>query len=189
MRLISSCSVQSSSLLLCSSFRPFWRITQLSPWYVPLPPSPSSTYTREMEAYELFVHQTRLVIVFLHALMETVLAFMNHFPLFAVMLRLKDSARLPGGLEFELCTTKGEAGEGYLRMRNNPLHLAGIFFAQYVIIFLSLCSTIARYGSPVLIKTNSLKLSRRLASHYSPVYLLGRLLTGTYLLPLPSKVL
>lgn len=28
--------------------------------------------------------------------METALAFMNHFPLFAVMLRFKDPARLPG---------------------------------------------------------------------------------------------
>lgn len=34
----------------------------------------------------------------MHATMETALAFMNHFPLFAVMLRLKDPARLPGEL-------------------------------------------------------------------------------------------
>lgn len=35
-------------------------------------------------------------------LLEGQLAFLNHFPLFAVMLRLKDSKRLPGGLTFEL---------------------------------------------------------------------------------------
>lgn len=34
--------------------------------------------------------------------METILAFFNHFPLFAIMLRLKDPHRLPGGLEFEI---------------------------------------------------------------------------------------
>lgn len=72
----------------------------------------------------------------MHASMETALAFMNHFPLFAVMLRLKDPARLPGqsidqpkyvilwltrfslvagGLQFELL--EGKHGEGvYLKM-------------------------------------------------------------------------
>lgn len=58
--------------------------------------------------------------------METALAFMNHFPLFAVMLRCKDPARLPGtfwgplargngaddvrcegGLQFELVDSDG----------------------------------------------------------------------------------
>lgn len=34
--------------------------------------------------------------------METILAFFNHFPLFAIMLRLKDPHRLPGGLEYEI---------------------------------------------------------------------------------------
>lgn len=34
--------------------------------------------------------------------METVLAFFNHFPLFAIMLRIKDPHRLPGGLQFEI---------------------------------------------------------------------------------------
>lgn len=46
--------------------------------------------------------------------METILAFMNHFPLFAVMLRLKDPARLPGGVQFELL--KPESGVPYLKM-------------------------------------------------------------------------
>ncbi len=31
-----------------------------------------------------------------HACLETALAFMNHFPLFATMLRIKDPDRLPG---------------------------------------------------------------------------------------------
>lgn len=34
--------------------------------------------------------------------METILAFFNHFPLFAIMLRIKDPHRLPGGLQFEI---------------------------------------------------------------------------------------
>ena len=67
--------------------------------------------------------QSRLGIIVLHAAMEAGLAFMNHFPLFAVMLRLKDPARLPGGLHFDLIVPSntqaqqpGPASRPYLRM-------------------------------------------------------------------------
>lgn len=39
----------------------------------------------------------------MQATMETLLACLNHFPLFAIMLRLKDPDRLPGGLRLEVC--------------------------------------------------------------------------------------
>lgn len=38
----------------------------------------------------------RMAIISLKAGLDTCLAFLNHFPLFALMLRLKDSRRLPG---------------------------------------------------------------------------------------------
>lgn len=38
----------------------------------------------------------------IQAVLETMLAFLNHFPLFAIMLRFKDPERLPGGLRFGL---------------------------------------------------------------------------------------
>ena len=38
----------------------------------------------------------RLAIISLKALLDTLLACLNHFPLFALMLRVKDSRRLPG---------------------------------------------------------------------------------------------
>jgi phosphatidylinositol glycan class Q protein len=38
----------------------------------------------------------RVATVLLNACLETQLAFMNHFPLFALMLRAKDPWRLPG---------------------------------------------------------------------------------------------
>lgn len=44
--------------------------------------------------------KARLAIIFLHATLETLLAFMNHFPLFVLMLRIKDPLRLPGGIVF-----------------------------------------------------------------------------------------
>lgn len=39
----------------------------------------------------------------MQATMEIVLACLNHFPLFAMMLRLKDPDRLPGGIRLEVC--------------------------------------------------------------------------------------
>lgn len=38
----------------------------------------------------------RMLIISLKAALDTCLAFLNHFPLFALMLRVKDSRRLPG---------------------------------------------------------------------------------------------
>lgn len=38
----------------------------------------------------------RMILIFFQAMLETCLAFLNHFPLFAFMLRIKDSNRLPG---------------------------------------------------------------------------------------------
>jgi phosphatidylinositol N-acetylglucosaminyltransferase subunit Q len=50
----------------------------------------------EQFGYINFNTQTRLAVILVHASIETILAFMNHFPLFALMLRVKDPARLPG---------------------------------------------------------------------------------------------
>ncbi|KAK1811183.1 pig-Q [Friedmanniomyces endolithicus] len=47
----------------------------------------------------------RMAIIALKAALDTWLACLNHFPLFALMLRLKDSRRLPGGVRFELQDT------------------------------------------------------------------------------------
>ncbi|KAK2808342.1 hypothetical protein FQN50_004727 [Emmonsiellopsis sp. PD_5] len=44
----------------------------------------------------------RMIIISLKATLDTCLAFLNHFPLFAVMLRVKDPGRLPGGIRFSL---------------------------------------------------------------------------------------
>ncbi|CAK7266043.1 pig-Q [Sporothrix epigloea] len=44
----------------------------------------------------------RMVIISLKAIFDTLLSCLNHFPLFALMLRVKDPRRLPGGIRFEL---------------------------------------------------------------------------------------
>ena len=40
--------------------------------------------------------QIRVVIMIVHAALDTSSALLNHFPLFALMLRVKDPMRLPG---------------------------------------------------------------------------------------------
>ncbi|KAH6576018.1 hypothetical protein BASA62_001660 [Batrachochytrium salamandrivorans] len=54
--------------------------------------------------YALFT-VCRICVVMLHAILEIILAILNHFPLFAVMLRFKDPGRLPEGIQFQPCTT------------------------------------------------------------------------------------
>ena len=47
--------------------------------------------------------QMRLGTVLLYASLETLLAFVNHFPLFALVLRAKDPRRLPGSCRSMCC--------------------------------------------------------------------------------------
>ena len=53
----------------------------------------------------------RMLIISLKASFDTCLAILNHFPLFAVMLRVKDSLRLPGMFITYLCVA-GRRGKG-----------------------------------------------------------------------------
>ncbi|TKA82123.1 hypothetical protein B0A55_01810 [Friedmanniomyces simplex] len=91
----------------------------------------------------------RMAIIALKAALDTWLACLNHFPLFALMLRLKDSRRLPGGVRFELqdtpaalrsdtaTTTHGVgkhsqalAPTSYIKLKSIPLPLS-LTFSQY----------------------------------------------------------
>jgi phosphatidylinositol glycan class Q protein len=61
----------------------------------------------------------RMIIISLKAALDTLLACLNHFPLFALMLRVKDSRRLPG---------KGYARKVLIRLTSQ----GGICFALRV---------------------------------------------------------
>ncbi|KAH4087889.1 hypothetical protein HBI81_227610 [Parastagonospora nodorum] len=68
----------------------------------------------------------RVAVIALKAGLEIGLACLNHFPLFAVMLRLKDPARLPGGISFQLLdSTHPQAA--YVRLKSVPLSLRAMF--------------------------------------------------------------
>ncbi|KAF8738553.1 hypothetical protein AX14_011036 [Amanita brunnescens Koide BX004] len=105
--------------------------------------------------YALFA-ALRVAILLLFASLEILIAFLNHFPLFALVLRIKDPARIPGSIYFELST---QHPKPLLVLKSQPLPLAAIF---------------SRY----------IQLAFRLATHYNPLRLLYQLFIGEYLAPI-----
>ncbi|TFK68904.1 Gpi1-domain-containing protein [Pluteus cervinus] len=80
-------------------------------------------------AYYTLFALLRFATVLLQACLETLLAFMNHFPLFALLLRIKDPWRLPGGIYFNKKTLPNWP-HPVLIIENTPISLSSIFF-QY----------------------------------------------------------
>ncbi|KAF8639304.1 hypothetical protein AX17_001585 [Amanita inopinata Kibby_2008] len=104
-------------------------------------------------AYYALFAGLRLAILLLFASIEILLAFINHFPLFTLMLRIKDPARIPDSVYFEL---SADHPKPFLVLKSQPLTLSTIF-SQYI------------------------QLASRLAIHYNPLRLLYQLFIGEYL--------
>lgn len=49
----------------------------------------------------------RVGVIAVKIVLDTMLAFLNHFPLFAIMLRIKDPCRLPGGISYVVTGSGG----------------------------------------------------------------------------------
>lgn len=119
----------------------------------------------------------RMAIISLKASLDTCLACLNHFPLFALMLRIKDSERLPGGVHFTLLpnrpTKQSPATStsdpdpspspsrttSHILLSSHPLSLRQIF-EQYFL------------------------LGSRIRKHYLSPKVVFRLLTGRFVPPL-----
>ncbi|KAM5536827.1 hypothetical protein V8D89_009545 [Ganoderma adspersum] len=84
-------------------------------------------YPTVLTYYALFA-TARLCVIVLHAVFDTSTALLNHFPLFALLLRVKDPLRLPGGV----CIQRSRAGT--LLLSSLPAPLSSIFrhYAQLV---------------------------------------------------------
>ncbi|EIN07621.1 Gpi1-domain-containing protein, partial [Punctularia strigosozonata HHB-11173 SS5] len=108
-------------------------------------------------AYYAVFMAARLLVIFLHAINDTFLAAMNHFPLFALMLRLKDPWRLPGMREHVIPTM----------FRSKDILLSKP--TSYSTIF-------HQYGY----------LWSQLSGHYHPRRIAQQLLTGRYIRPIPT---
>lgn len=79
----------------------------------------------------------RVAVIGLKAALEIGLSCLNHFPLFAVMLRLKDPGRLPGGISFELQQPSSAdaqstaAPTAYVLLKSVPLSLRAMFHPYF----------------------------------------------------------
>ncbi|RPA76049.1 Gpi1-domain-containing protein [Ascobolus immersus RN42] len=123
----------------------------------------------------------RMTIITLKAGLETMLACLNHFPLFALMLRLKDSKRLPGGIRFELIDTskamqpfaklpkptvgleaQPHAEISYIRLNSVPLPFSAMFHQYF-------------------------QLGQRIRKHYVSPKVILCLLTGQHVPPIHRK--
>jgi len=118
---------------------------------------------------------SRMAIISLKAALDTLLSCLNHFPLFALMLRLKDSQRLPGGIRFALMTPSTLPSRppgthpqiptpptSYISLTSVPLTFRAMFHQYF-------------------------QLGHRIRSHYlSPRVLLG-LATGQFVPPIHRK--
>ena len=144
----------------------------------------------------------RMAIIALKACLDTCLACLNHFPLFALMLRLKDSRRLPGGISFSLLPD-----DSMLRqiLEDRPHSMCVAEDAEENVVD-------ERHGSSQIISTNSYRrtsyilltstplsigqifeqysqLGSRIRKHYLSPKVLRRLLTGRFVPPLARDVM
>ena len=144
----------------------------------------------------------RMAIIALKATLDTCLACLNHFPLFALMLRLKDSQRLPGGISFSLLPDDS-------MLRQSLEHLAqSVSVAENVqdssmdrepdsltaaqtqscdlTSYILLTSTPLSIGQ---IFEQYSQLGARIRKHYFSPKVLWRLLTGRFVPPLGRDVM
>ncbi|KAL2186229.1 Gpi1-domain-containing protein [Thermothelomyces heterothallicus CBS 203.75] len=116
----------------------------------------------------------RMVIISLKAVFDTMLSCLNHFPLFALMLRIKDPGRLPGGIRFELRDTQDFRSP----ITNSPTQ--------------TLPSTSVIYLKSVPLKFKAMfhqyfQMGQRIRKHYLSPRVLLCLLTGKFVPPLNRK--
>lgn len=125
----------------------------------------------------------RMSIIVLKACLDTCLACLNHFPLFALMLRLKDSRRLPGGIHFTLHQFPSSVGGGDIPPQladetqdsdSDQSPYANVSYINLTSTPLSLRQIFAQYSH----------LASRIRKHYLSPEVLFRLVTGRFVPPL-----
>ncbi|KAK4192172.1 N-acetylglucosaminyl transferase component-domain-containing protein [Podospora australis] len=116
----------------------------------------------------------RMAIISLKAVFDTMLSFLNHFPLFALMLRIKDPGRLPGGIRFELRDTqdfrhavndtssKPLPSTSIIHLKSIPLNFKAMFYQYF-------------------------QMGHRIRKHYLSPRVVLCLLTGKFVPPLNRK--
>jgi len=109
--------------------------------------------------YYAFFATARFLVVVVHAVVDTILVLMNHFPLFALLLRAKSPLRMPGGVVYKLSKNPSPS-----TIEIQPIAFARIF-DHYV------------------------SLGSRMWSHYHPLRLLRMILRGDPLTTIPRTLI
>ena len=126
----------------------------------------------------------RMAIIILKATLDTCLACLNHFPLFALMLRLKDSKRLPGGIHFAMLKPESSTIPTLPDAENSDDETEEDFSQQSSISYVSLSST------PLSIRqifAQYFQLGSRIQKHYLSGSVVYRLLTGRFIPPISRE--
>jgi phosphatidylinositol glycan class Q protein len=148
-------------------------------------------------AYYTLFALLRLATIIIQASLEMQLAFMNHFPLFALVLRVKDPWRLPGGVYFDFVKVRRSvpppSDEKELSSGSRPPVVASTpdigdsEKLKPVEDQVSMLVPIVK-NQPVTLGRIFFQYTRlwgHLASHYDPLQLLKLLLLGRFLVPIP----
>ncbi|THX33636.1 Gpi1-domain-containing protein [Aureobasidium pullulans] len=120
----------------------------------------------------------RMGIIAFKAALDTWLACLNHFPLFALMLRIKDSRRLPGGIRFELRDTPLAFDSPHQRGSVKP-DIAPTAHIQLQSVPLPFSETFSQYS----------QLAYRIRKHYLSPSVFLCLFTGRFVPPIHRKSL
>ncbi|KAK0649400.1 N-acetylglucosaminyl transferase component-domain-containing protein [Cercophora newfieldiana] len=115
----------------------------------------------------------RMSIITLKAVFDTLLSCLNHFPLFAIMLRVKDPRRLPGGIRFELRDTQ----DFRHAINDSPSPLPSTSVIYLKSIPLNFKAMFRQY----------FQMGHRIRKHYLSPHVVLCLLTGKFVPPLNRK--
>ncbi|KAI0123792.1 N-acetylglucosaminyl transferase component-domain-containing protein [Xylariales sp. AK1849] len=120
----------------------------------------------------------RMAIISLKAVFDTMLSCLNHFPLFALMLRVKDPRRLPGGIRFELRDTQNRLALDSSSRNSQPSQppTSVISLKPIPLSFTAMFHQYFQMGS-------------RIRKHYLSPRVLFCLVTGRFVPPIHRKVL
>jgi phosphatidylinositol glycan class Q protein len=121
----------------------------------------------------------RMAIISIKAGLDTLLACLNHFPLFALMLRFKDSHRLPGGIHFQLQDTPiiintAEASSSVSDRITKQAPTSFIYLHSIPLPYLAMFHEYFQLGN-------------RIRQHYVSLGVLGCLVLGRFVPPIHRK--
>jgi phosphatidylinositol N-acetylglucosaminyltransferase subunit Q len=115
----------------------------------------------------------RMAIISFKAGLDTLLACLNHFPLFALMLRFKDSPRLPGGIHFELHEVSSTHSQAP-HLSSSAAPTSRIYLRSVALPFLAMFNEYFQLGN-------------RIRQHYVSLGVIGCLVLGRFVPPIHRK--